>query len=65
MNDNNSVWTTTTGTGVTLSPNTWTTSYTMQEFVQKSQLDAWMKLLIERIEQLQDKVRKLEGASYG
>ena len=53
-----------TATGITNTP--YTTSWTSTaDYAEKKNLEAWMRILIERIEKLQDKVKEMEGRLDG
>lgn len=52
---------TTIGTGTPYtSTTTWDSGY-----AEKKQLEAWMRILVERIDKLQDKIKELEGKIDG
>jgi hypothetical protein len=66
----NAYYTTTTGSsglpigGITNTP--YTTSWTSTaDYAEKKQVEAWMRILVERIDKLQDKIKELEGKSDG
>ena len=62
--DNSGSYVTTVGTGTTFTPYT-TTSTWGSEYAEKKQLEAWMRIFVERIEKLQDKIKELEGKIDG
>lgn len=53
-----------TATGITNTPytTTWTST---ADYAEKKNLEAWMRILIERIEKLQDRIKELEDKSDG
>lgn len=62
--DNSGNYVTTIGTGNTFTPYTATTTWT-SDYAEKKNLEAWMRILVERIEKLQDKIKELEGKIDG
>jgi len=57
--DSSGSYVTTIGTGTPYTT-TWTS-----EYAERKQLEAWMRILVARIEKLQDKVKELEGRLDG
>lgn len=55
---------TTIGTGTTYTPYTSTTTWT-SDYAEKKNLEGWLRILVDRIEKLQDKIKELEGKIDG
>lgn len=62
--DSSGNYVTTLGTGVTFTPYTSTTTWA-SEYAEKKNLEGWLRILVDRIEKLQDKVKELEGKLDG
>ena len=55
---------TTIGTGPTFPPYTTTSTWT-SDYAEKKNLEGWLRILVDRIEKLQDKIKELEGKIDG
>ena len=63
--DSSGNYVTTIGTGTTFTPYASTTTTWASEYAEKKQLEAWLRILVARIEKLQDKIKELEGKIDG
>ena len=61
ITDTSGYYTTTIGTGVLNAP-TYST-WSAPEYADKKQLEAWLKVLVLRLDLLQERIRQLEGKS--
>lgn len=62
--DSSGNYVTTVGAGTAFTPYTSTTTWA-SEYAEKKQLEAWTRILLERIDKLQDKLKELEGKLDG